>query len=142
MQELFLKPIIVSKDDMDRFGKNEMKKIRPIKNTWYDWLINYISEPKRKSVCGFKGKIVSLFKTNTPKQNVYGRLSKSKAQNIRNPFMLKKKKNKNTDRVIRDIRKLFEQQEGDYYKPKRVDNVWNNNYIEYESNDEKTETHH
>ena len=32
MQELFLKPIIVSKDDMDRFGKNEMKKIRPIKN--------------------------------------------------------------------------------------------------------------
>ena len=52
-----------------------MKKIRPIKNTWYDWLINYISEPKRKSVRGFKGKIVSLFKTNTPKQNVYGRLS-------------------------------------------------------------------
>ena len=73
---------------------------------------------------------------------MYGRLSKSKAQNIRNPFMLKKKKNKNTDRVIRDIRKLFEQQEEDYYKPKRVDNVWNNNYIEYESNDEKTETHH
>ena len=56
--------------------------------------------------------------------------------------MLKKKKNKNTDRVIRDIRKLFEQQEEDYYKPKRVDNVWNNNYIEYESNDEKTETYH
>ena len=73
---------------------------------------------------------------------MYGRLSKSKAQNIRNPFMLKKKKDKNTDRVIRDIRKLFEQQEEDYYKPKRVDNVWNNNYIEYESNDEKTETHH
>ena len=73
---------------------------------------------------------------------MYGRLSKSKAQNIRNPFMLKKKKNKNTDRVIRDIRKLFEQQEEDYYKPKRVDNVWNNNYIEYESNDEKTETYH
>ena len=73
---------------------------------------------------------------------MYGRLSKSKAQNIRNPFMLKKKKNKNTDRVIRDIRKLFEQQEEYYYKPKRVDNVWNNNYIEYESNDEKTETHH
>ena len=69
-----------------------MKKIRPIKNTWYDWIINYISEPKRKSVRGFKGKIVSLFKTSTPKQNVYGRLSKSKAQNIRNPFMLKKKK--------------------------------------------------
>ena len=73
---------------------------------------------------------------------MYGRLSKSKAQNIRNPFMLKKKKKTNKDRVTRDIRKLFEQQKADYYKPKRVDNVWNNNYIEYESNDEKTETYH
>ena len=27
-----------------------MKKIRSIKNTWYDWLIDYIPEPKRKSV--------------------------------------------------------------------------------------------
>ena len=35
--------------------KNEnMEKIRPIKNTWYDWLINYIPKPKRKSVGGFK----------------------------------------------------------------------------------------
>ena len=25
-----------------------MKKIRPIKNTWYDWLINDITEPIRK----------------------------------------------------------------------------------------------
>ena len=53
---------------MDRFEKKkEMKKIRSIKNTWYDWLINYIPEPIRKSVGGFKDKIVSLFKTNTPK---------------------------------------------------------------------------
>ena len=37
------------------------------------------------------------------------------------------------DRIIRDIQKLFEQEE-DYYKPKRVNNFWNNNYIEYESN--------
>ena len=39
----FLKPIIVSIDDMDRFEKKEMKKIRPIKNTWYDWLIIFLS---------------------------------------------------------------------------------------------------
>ena len=42
-----------------------------------------------------KHKIVSLFKTNTPKQTVYGRgkkLSKPKTQNIRNSFILKKKK--------------------------------------------------
>ena len=50
-----------------------MKKIRQIKNTWYDQLINYIPEPIRKSVGGFKDVIVSLFKTNTPKNNVYGR---------------------------------------------------------------------
>ena len=31
---------------MDRFEKKEMKKIRPIKNSWYDWLINYIPEKK------------------------------------------------------------------------------------------------
>ena len=35
-----------------------------------------------------------------------------------------------------DIRTLFEQQE-DYYKPKRVNNFWNDNYIEYESNGDK-----
>ena len=37
---------------------------------WYDWIINYISEPIRKSVSGFKDKIVSVSKTNTPKQTV------------------------------------------------------------------------
>ena len=50
-----------------------MKKTRPIKNTCYDWLINYIPEPITKSI--------SLFKTNTPKQTAYGRgqkLSKSR----------------------------------------------------------------
>ena len=30
------KPIIVSVDDMDKFEQNEMKKIRPVKNTSYD----------------------------------------------------------------------------------------------------------
>ena len=73
IEELFFKPIIVSIDDMYKFEQNEMKKIRPIKNTWYDWLINDIAKPIRKRVSGFKDKIVSLFKTNTPKQTVYGR---------------------------------------------------------------------
>ena len=41
-------------------------------------------------------------------------------------------------RIIRDIRTLFEQQEEkDYYKPKRVSNFWNNYYIEHESNSDK-----
>ena len=50
-----------------------MKKIRPIKNTWNDWLINYIPKPTTKIVGTFKDKIVSLFNTNTPTQTVYGR---------------------------------------------------------------------
>ena len=41
------------------------------------------------------------------------------------------------DRIIRDIRTPFEQQEKDYYKPKKVSHFWNNNYIEYESNGDK-----
>ena len=59
------KEIIVSVDDMDWFGKKEIKKIRPTKNTWFDWLTNFVPESIRKSVGGFKDKIVSLFKTNT-----------------------------------------------------------------------------
>ena len=50
---------------MDKFEQKEMK-IRPIKNTCYDWLINYIPETIRKSVGGFNDKIASFFKTNTP----------------------------------------------------------------------------
>ena len=41
------------------------------------------------------------------------------------------------DRLIRDIRTLFEQEEDDYYKSERVSNFWNNNHIEYESNGDK-----
>ena len=72
-----------------------MKLIRPVKNNWYGWIINYITEPIRKSVGGFKDKIVTPAQKNTPKQTVYGigkKLSKSKIQNINNPFMLKKEK--------------------------------------------------
>ena len=113
VEELFHKPIMVFIDDMDKFEQNQMNRIRPIKNTWYHWLINYIHEPIRKSVSGLKDKIVNLFKTNTPKQTVYGRgkkLSKPKTQNIRNYFILKKKK-KIKDRMIRDICTLFETEE-------------------------------
>ena len=81
---------------MDKTEQKEIKKIRLTKNTWYDWLINYIPEPIRKGLGGFKDKIVSLFKTNALKQTVYGRakkLSKPKTQN-RNPFILKKAKTK------------------------------------------------
>ena len=54
MEKLLFKPVIVSIDDMDKFEQKEMKKIRSIKNTWYDWLINYIPDPIGKSLVGFK----------------------------------------------------------------------------------------
>ena len=76
----------------------------------YDWLIN-IPKPI-KSVCSFKDKIVSLFKTNTPKQTVYGRgkkLSKPRKQNIKKLFISVENKEKIEDRIIRDIWKLSEQ---------------------------------
>ena len=44
IEELFFKPIIVSIDEMDKFEQKEMKKIRPNKNSLYDWLISYIPE--------------------------------------------------------------------------------------------------
>ena len=53
---------------MGRFEEKEMKKIRPIKNTWYGCLINYIPEPIRKIIGGFKDKVISLFEINTHKQ--------------------------------------------------------------------------
>ena len=104
----------MSIDYMDRFKKKEMKNIRPVKNDWYNQLINYIPEFIRKSVCGFKGKIVSLLKTRTPKSSVYGRgkkLSKPKKQIITKPFISEVSKEKIKNRVFKDIRTLFEKEE-------------------------------
>ena len=70
IEKLFFKPIIVSIDDIDKFEKKEMKKIRPIKNTWYDWLISYIPESIIKKVSGFKDKVITLFMINAPKQSM------------------------------------------------------------------------
>ena len=50
-----------------------MKKIRLVKNTCYDWLINFIREPLRKCVGCFRDKVISLFETITPKQTVHGK---------------------------------------------------------------------
>ena len=47
IEELFLKLIILSIYDMDSFERKEMNKIRPVNNTWFDWLINNIPEPIR-----------------------------------------------------------------------------------------------
>ena len=58
--------------------KKRNEEIRPVKNIWYDQLINDIPDSIRKSVGGFKDKIVHLCKTNTSEQTVYGRGKKIK----------------------------------------------------------------
>ena len=64
-------------------NEKEMKKIRLMKNTW---LVNYIPKPIRKKVGGFKDKIVSLFKTNAPKQTLHRRGKKlSKPKKLTKP---------------------------------------------------------
>ena len=124
---------------MNKFEKTEKKKLRPVKNSWYDWLINYIPEPPTKNVGGFTDKDASIFNTNTPKQTVCGRgkkLSKPKIQHkinsIRNPFLLKKKIKKKEeiinriikDRIIRDIWTPFETEE-DKNEGKKLEKKYN-----------------
>ena len=74
----------------------------------YNWLINHIPKPVRKSVGVFKDKIASFLKTNTFTQTVYGRgkkLSTPRRQNIKKSFILRenkkqnKIKKKNKDRI-------------------------------------------
>ena len=48
---LFHKPLIVSKDDMDKFEEQIMKKIRPVITKWFDQVIN-------KNVMAKKPKII------------------------------------------------------------------------------------
>ena len=62
-------------------------------------------------------------------------LKKNIIKSIRNLLKLKKENEAIKDRIIRDIRTLFKQD--DYYKPTTVCNFWNNNYIEYESNSDR-----
>ena len=41
--------------------------------------------------------------------------------------------------MLRDIRNIFKHEKADYYKPVRINNFWNNNYIEYKTKgDRKT----
>ena len=49
---------------------------------------------------------------------------------IRNLFQLKKENKAIKYRILRDIRNLSEHGEGDQYKPAKINNFWNNNYIE------------
>ena len=53
---------------------------------------------------------------------------------IGNFFRLKKENKAIKNRIIGNIRNIFEHKEEDYYKLVKVGSFWSNNYIEYESN--------
>ena len=55
---------------------------------------------------------------------------------IRNFFILQKENKAIKNRTIRYIRTLFELEDDDFYKPKRVSNFWNNT-IKYEGNGDR-----
>ena len=78
-----------------------MKRLRPLKNTSYDWLINCITESFRKSVGAFKDKIISVFKTNTYIPTVYERRKKL------NKWKTSKHSEENINNNIRNVIKLI-----------------------------------
>ena len=51
----------MSKDDLDRFEEQEMKKIRPIKSNWFDRLIKQNVMGKKPKITGdkLKDKIIN-----------------------------------------------------------------------------------
>ena len=58
IKELFFKTINTSIDDMDKFEQKEMMKKRSLtKNTWHNWLYNYIPEPIKKQGMVLKAKL-------------------------------------------------------------------------------------
>ena len=63
-------------------------------------------------------------------------------KDIRNLFRREKESKAIKDRILRDTKNLFEheKEEENYYRPVRVNNVWSNNYIEYESNGDSNKT--
>ena len=62
-------------------------------------------------------------------------------KDVRYIFRSEKETKAIKDRMLRDIKNLFEhEEEENYYKPVRVSKFWSNNYIEYESNGDRSKT--
>ena len=59
---------------------------------------------------------------------------------VRNIFRLKKENEAIKERIIKDIRNLFEYEEDSYYKPLTAANFCSNNYTECESNGDTSKT--
>ena len=88
-----------------------------------------------------KEKTMSLLKSNTTKakhvNNLY-RGRKESRKDVRNLFRIKQENEVISDRIIRYIKNLFELE--DYHKPVRVGSFHSNNYVKFESNDDRNKT--
>ena len=38
---------IIHENEMGKFEKEELKKRKVVKNSWFDWLINYVPNPTK-----------------------------------------------------------------------------------------------
>ena len=56
---------------------------------------------------------------------------------IINLFRIEKEIKVIKDRILGDIKNIFEHEGENYYKSVRVNNFWSNNFIEYESNGDR-----
>ena len=95
----------------------------------------------------FKMESFSLEKENIIKyiRNLFrlkGEQDYTAIKGIRNLFRQEKETKATKDRILRDIKNLFEykKEEKNYYKPARVINFCSNNYIEYEITSDKIKT--
>ena len=57
-----------------------------------------------------------------------------------NLFRLKKENEAIKDRIIKDIRDLYEKEKESYYKSVRIGNFWSKKYIKYECNGDRNKT--
>ena len=67
-------------------------------------------------------------------------LNYASINDVRNLHRLEKETEVVKDKIfIRDIKNIFQREEEkkNYYKPVRISNFWRNNYIEFESNDDR-----
>ena len=64
----------------------------------------------------------------------------STIKDIRNLSRPKQENETINNRIIRDIRNLFQHEEEYYYKPARVGSFSRNHYFEYESNGDRNKT--
>ena len=67
-------------------------------------------------------------------------MDETTAKDIINLFRLNKENKSTKDRITRDIRIHFEHGKEDYYKPVKAGKLGSNNYIEYETNNDRNKT--